>query len=232
MFYTVYKITNTINGKIYIGVHKTDNLNDGYMGSGTHLKRAQAKYGLGAFKKEFIQIFDNPDDMFKMESTLVNEDFVSDKNTYNLKLGGEGGFGYINDNIELREASMMNNLDTLRLKMEQQYGEEWQNKINEMAVAAKIEKFGKDYAKVLGRLGGAATLEKYGHGSFKGKTHTEEAKAAIGEKNSKKQKGSGNSQFGTCWVHSLIEQQNKKISKDELETYIGNGWLKGRKMKF
>jgi hypothetical protein len=30
MFYTVYKITNKINNKFYIGMHKTTNLDDGY----------------------------------------------------------------------------------------------------------------------------------------------------------------------------------------------------------
>ncbi len=41
MYYTVYKITNQINGKIYIGSHKTNDLNDRYMGSGKYLIRAQ-----------------------------------------------------------------------------------------------------------------------------------------------------------------------------------------------
>ena len=36
----VYQITNLINGKIYIGVHSTDDINDGYMGSGDLIKMA------------------------------------------------------------------------------------------------------------------------------------------------------------------------------------------------
>ncbi len=36
-YYTIYKITNIINGMIYIGKHQTKDVNDGYMGSGKHL---------------------------------------------------------------------------------------------------------------------------------------------------------------------------------------------------
>jgi len=91
MHYLVYKITNNITGKIYIGAHKTENINDGYGGSGTVLKRAYKKYGRENFKKEILSVFDNPEDMWDTEALLVNEEFVADKDTYNICTGGQRG---------------------------------------------------------------------------------------------------------------------------------------------
>lgn len=88
MYHLVYKTINLINKKIYIGVHSTENLNDGYLGSGTALKNAIKKYGKENFERHIIAKFDNPEDMFALERKLVDSDFVSNKETYNLIKGG------------------------------------------------------------------------------------------------------------------------------------------------
>jgi len=89
---TIYSIINLKNNKIYIGVHSTDNLNDDYMGSGKHLKRAQKKYGIENFKKEIIFDFIDKQTAYDVEQWIVNENFITDKETYNMVIGGRGGY--------------------------------------------------------------------------------------------------------------------------------------------
>lgn len=96
MNYIVYQTTNLLNGRIYIGKHKTSNLNDGYMGSGKILLEAIAKYGIENFKRDILFNFDNEIDMNAKEAELVDQSFIDRKDTYNLCFGGNGGFGYIN----------------------------------------------------------------------------------------------------------------------------------------
>lgn len=88
MYYTVYKITNLINNKEYIGYHQTNNLDDGYMGSGKLIKRAVKKYGIENFQKEYISIFDNREDAESLEAILVSEEYSLREDTYNICLGG------------------------------------------------------------------------------------------------------------------------------------------------
>jgi len=98
MFYYLYEIKNIINNKIYVGVHQTKDINDGYMGSGTVINKAYEKYGKDMFVKTILEYFDSRDAMINREKEIVNEDFLSRDDTYNLRRGGTGGFDYINKN--------------------------------------------------------------------------------------------------------------------------------------
>jgi group I intron endonuclease len=90
-FYFVYKTTNIINGKIYVGVHQTDDLNDTYLGSGIILNRAIKKYGRENFQREIVKMFDCLEDAYILESEIVNQDFIARHDVYNKALGGNGG---------------------------------------------------------------------------------------------------------------------------------------------
>lgn len=96
MYYIVYQTTNIVNGKLYIGCHKTTDIKDDYIGSGTVLQQAIKKYGRENFIRQTIAIFDHPEDAFRLETEIVNEEFVSREDTYNIKLGGHGGWDHVN----------------------------------------------------------------------------------------------------------------------------------------
>lgn len=131
MFYTVYKITNLINDKIYIGVHKTSILEDNYMGSGLNIKKAIQKYGIENFIKEYLFIFDNEKDMYEMELFIVNNKFIVDNKNYNLKEGGNGGWSQINKNYPIEK----------RIKNGKKFGSKagsWNNKEKRLKILENI----------------------------------------------------------------------------------------------
>jgi len=213
MFYTIYKITNNVNGKYYIGKHQTKNLNDGYMGSGKLLKRAINKYGIENFSKEVLHIFDTESEMNHKEKELVT---VSEE-TYNLNEGGHGGFGFINSN----------GFNNGRRSIESE-----KKRLKKISTAMKryySTEIGKDKIKELSVKAHKKLKELYPEGIWKGKKHSEKTKKIIGDKNSVHQQGSGNSQYGTCWITNGTE--NKKIKKEELDNYLSLGYNKGRVMK-
>lgn len=86
--YLVYKITNLLNNKIYIGCHSTLNENDRYMGSGTEIKEEIKKWGRKSFKKEILFVFDTKEEMFSKEKEIVTKEFCMNEDTYNIVKGG------------------------------------------------------------------------------------------------------------------------------------------------
>ena len=88
----IYIITNTLDGKIYIGKHSTNDLSDGYLGSGIHIKRAIKKYGKENFTKEILAYTDTKDSLNWLEKYYIRKYKAQNpKIGYNLTAGGDGG---------------------------------------------------------------------------------------------------------------------------------------------
>jgi hypothetical protein len=212
MFYTIYKTTNKIDGKIYIGKHQTKDLNDGYMGSGKYLKSAIEKYGLENFEKDILFIYDNEEEMNAKEAELVSEEFVNEDTNYNLCPGGKGGWGYNNtkEGQKLREFSYerWSNAGTQQYKLRYETDEQFRN-------------LQKTHLEEISKIGIETYRRKYPKSAFYGKTHSEETKQKMRKP---KNQGSKNPQFGTMWITN--GKENKKIKKEV--DIIPEGWYKGR----
>ena len=214
--YFVYKTTNIVNGKIYIGVHRTFNINDRYLGSGTSLQRAIKKYGRHCFIVEILHTFNNAEDMLAKERELVTEEFVKKKDTYNQTVGGDDKLEFVNKSGK--------NL----------YGKNLENFLAMIKLGtARTKELRKDPEWVLrtSKILSAAQRKSYEtrSGSFLGKHHKPETKAKIGAKNKIFQSGSGNSQYGTCWITN--GSVDKKVNKTNLDRFVSQGWKRGRSLK-
>lgn len=101
MKYIVYCTTCKVNGKIYIGVHKTEDpdIFDGYIGNGinvgwtlknphTAFQHALKKYGYSQFYRTILYVYDTPEEAYQKEAEIVNIDFVKRSDNYNISLGG------------------------------------------------------------------------------------------------------------------------------------------------
>ena len=91
MTYIIYKTTNTINGKYYIGAH--NGKCKSYKGSGRVLKNAMKEYSSKNFVREVLEVCATEEEMYRREAEIVNEAIVTDRNSYNIANGGRGGRG-------------------------------------------------------------------------------------------------------------------------------------------
>jgi len=87
----IYCITNSINGKQYVGL-TTRNIEESksYYGSGVYINRSIKKYGKKNFKKEILELCNNDKQLKKQEIHWIQKLNTKAPNGYNLTDGGDG----------------------------------------------------------------------------------------------------------------------------------------------
>ena len=91
----IYKTTNLINNKIYIGQEKGNNPK--YLGSGKILQIAIKKYGVENFKKEILQECKDQEELNKAEIYWINNSNCFQPKGYNICNGNFGGDNFTNN---------------------------------------------------------------------------------------------------------------------------------------
>jgi group I intron endonuclease len=200
-YHFLYKTTNLLNGKFYIGIHSTNNLNDGYLGSGKRLKYSINKYGKENFKIEILEFFESRNLLVEKEMVLVNDVLLKNPLCMNLKPGGNGGTCGEEHILKLKKGASNHQKKMWK-------NNDYRNKIIEVIRNTMINNH---------RLG------KIKYDTFTGKKHTEISKRKMSDSKKGRGIGENNSQFGTMWITNGIE--NKKIKKSDI---IPNNWKKGR----
>ena len=89
-YHFIYKTTNLLSGRYYIGMHSSDSLTDGYLGSGTYLRRAINKHGKENFEREILEFCKTREELKSRESEIVNLNEVANIECMNLRVGGCG----------------------------------------------------------------------------------------------------------------------------------------------
>lgn len=205
LYHFIYKTTCVTSGKYYVGMHSTDNLDDGYLGSGKRLGYSIVKHGREGHVREIIEMCRGREALKLREKQIITDEMRLDQKCLNIAPGGGGG---LNDEAHAKkfhtsgwkamnakkDHSASAKLNWIRHR-EKMTSVSLPNLIFGSAAAALPEAIAKK----------KETFARIGH--------------AQGQKNS---------QFGTCWV--TMDAKPIKIKKEQLDDYLANGYSRGRKM--
>lgn len=204
-YHYIYKTTCLITSRYYIGMHSTDNLDDGYVGSGKRLWFSINYHGKENHVKEIIEFLPTRKALKEREKSIVTKLLILEPLCMNLQEGGVGGF--VNEEHMLKCSKAGNIAFKEKLKNDKEF----------------FEKFSKQRSEI--------SKNSYFEGKIKrpdwnGKYHSEETKQKMSETSKDTGTGETNSQYGTCWI--MKDGINKKIKKKEIDFYLSEGWFKGR----
>lgn len=217
----IYKTTNLVNGKIYIGQDSKNNPN--YLGSGDLLKRAILKYGKDNFIKEILCYCNTQKDLDDKEVYYINDFQSFNKGIgYNIAIGGRGG------TMTNRKHSEKTKLNMSKSHKGKVFSDKHKNNIGKSKKGKKLTDNHKNKISDAnrGRKFGPLTVEHKDKISeaHKGKTISDETRIKM----SKSHEGVNNHFYGskhTISTKNLISKKNsKKVYQYTIEGDLINIW--------
>lgn len=192
-------------------MHSTNDLNDGYIGSGKRLWVSIKKHGELTHFRQILEFWPDRESLKKRERELVNEDLLSDPMCMNIALGG-GSWDHCNRNSDLQREK---NLKSQRARKHLRENDpEWNRCISGKISESLKQAYREGRKKV--------TIQ-----SFEGKTHTEETKQKMRLK-ARNRTGDKNSSYGSKWMSR--DGVSRKINSGEISSFLKEGWTFGRRM--
>lgn len=227
MYGYIYKTTNLVNGKIYIGQHKADQYDVTYLGSGKALLNSISKYGKENFTCEILEWCETQSKINSRERYWINFYNSRDRNIgYNITEGGEGWKGVHHSELTKQKISKTKMgchpnrdyiiTDETRQKISRTLKAKHQSSWNK-GIPMREESKQKLRNANLGKKLSEETKQKMkGRPAWnKGIKTPEKLKKQISE-----------SLKNRVWVNNGTHRT--LIHKEELQNYLDNGYIMGR----
>ena len=194
----IYKTTNNVNGKVYIG--KSEKTFDGsYYGSGILLWKAIEKYGIENFQVEVLELCETVEQLNDREIYWIDQ---HKDHSYNIAKGGSGG-DTISFHPNREEIIKKRNLSVSRSLLGHEVSEETRDKIRKKKIGRKLTKDQKNKISQSAKANGKSGGDRYSNRSSE---EMEETRKKLSE--AAKRNGFG----GDTWS-SLSEEEKQERSQ-------------------
>lgn len=254
-FYTVYHIRNKLNNMIYVGSHKTNNLDDNYYGSGKNIKKIIKEIGRINLEKTIISYHKSNEEMLLAEKQIVNREFIERADTYNIIIGGgsnsadtvlvknkEGKCFRVNKYDSSYLSGDLVTPNKGKIMVRDKNNNFYRLDRNDPRILSG-EFISANHGKTLvyneknKKIWVLTTDPKFLDGTYrhitKGIIRSEESNLKISQtrKNKNIAAGKNNPNFGKTHVYNKESNQIKNVEWKDVDYWLELGWIKGRPLE-
>ena len=232
-FHFLYKTTCIATGRYYYGMHSTDDLNDGYLGSGYRLRRSIKKHGRENHVREIVgDMFPDRESLRAGEAELIIEKVLKDPLCMNIHPGGRGWIEPTQNMTQKRSPETRRLLSERAREREARkraeghvVSDETRARMSASRGGERNHFFGKNHSEEV-----RAKMSRAARGrpsNMKGKHHTDETKRKISERLRALNAHGVNPHFDVSLTYEMIENAYVPgMSGKELSSRLGTTFMK------